>query len=326
MLVKKVLDNGGSIHPLIIPSELTNGTGLCNPSVYIDNGKVLVNIRHVEYNLYHAEFGQKFQSRWGPLTYMHPEDDLTLRTVNYLAELDSNDYSMKWVHRIDTSALDQPPRWEFIGLEDGRLFRWNDKLYICGVRRDTTPNGQGRMEFSELEVGEGYVKEVSRHRIEPPNDPNSYCEKNWMPVIDQPFTFVKWSNPTEVVKVNLESLSSEVLYASTNKFNLPRDLRGSSHVISVGEYYVAITHEVDFWYNENKAKDSQYYHRFIVWDKEWNFIRYTKPFKFMDGYVEFCTGLALHGDNFLITFGFQDNAAYMLKAPVDVLIDFIKNE
>ena len=325
MLVKKVLDSGGSIHPLIIPSELTNGTGLCNPSVYIDNGKVLVNIRHVEYNLYHSEFTQKFPSRWGPLTYMHPEDYLTLRTVNYLAELDEN-YDIKWFHRVDTSLLDQSPRWEFIGLEDGRLFRWDDKLYLCGVRRDTTPNGQGRMEFSELDVTEDYVKEVKRFRIEPPNNPDSYCEKNWMPVIDQPFTFVKWSNPTEVVTVDLENLSSKSIVMSDKYFKIPRDLRGSSHVVTLENYHIAITHEVDLWHNEVGSKDSQYYHRFIVWDKDWNLVRFTEPFKFMDGYVEFCTGLALHGNDFLITFGFQDNAAYILRAPANMLIEFIKNE
>ena len=30
---KSVLNDGGDIHPLIIPSSLTNGTGLMNPSI-----------------------------------------------------------------------------------------------------------------------------------------------------------------------------------------------------------------------------------------------------------------------------------------------------
>ena len=38
---KIALDNGGSIHPLIIPASITNGTGLMNPSVYNDNGKII---------------------------------------------------------------------------------------------------------------------------------------------------------------------------------------------------------------------------------------------------------------------------------------------
>ena len=68
---KIALDNGGSIHPLIIPSNLTNGTGLMNPAVYNDNGKIIVNLRHVNYTFYHSE-KKTFQHQWGPLTYEHP--------------------------------------------------------------------------------------------------------------------------------------------------------------------------------------------------------------------------------------------------------------
>ena len=50
-LVKSVIDNGGSIHPLIISAELTNGTGLMNPSIFNDSGKLICNLRHVNYTL-----------------------------------------------------------------------------------------------------------------------------------------------------------------------------------------------------------------------------------------------------------------------------------
>lgn len=323
MLVKIVLDAGGSIAPLIIPSELTGGTGLCNPSVLVDKGKILVNIRHVQYSLYHSEFDSKFVSRWGPLTYMHPEDDLTLRTVNYLAEL-TPDLQMKWLRRIDTSELDIPPVWTFIGLEDGRLVKWDDKYYLIGVRRDTKDNGEGRMEYSELEITETGVKEVSRTRIEPPTP--SYCEKNWMPILNQPHHFVKWSNPTEVVKVDLTTATSEIVFQGDMKLKLPRDLRGSSQIIYANGYYIAITHETDFWYNEYNCKNAKYYHRFLVWDKDWKLTTITKPFKFMDGWIEFCTGMEILGNDLLITFGFQDNAAYILKAPIKTIVDFINNE
>ncbi len=44
-LAKLVVDNGGTISPLIIPGELTDGTGLCNVSVFIDdNDDIITNI------------------------------------------------------------------------------------------------------------------------------------------------------------------------------------------------------------------------------------------------------------------------------------------
>ena len=171
--VKLALDNGGSLHPLIIPSELTNGTGIMNPSIYIEDGKVMVLIRHVNYTFYHSE-AKLFQHQWGPLTYVHPEHDMHLRTENYYCELDEN-YNIARYNKIDTSEFDNyEPKWEFVGLEDARIFKWEDKLYTSGVRRDLDTIGTGRMELCEITVSPDTVKEVSRFRIPPPNDPVSY--------------------------------------------------------------------------------------------------------------------------------------------------------
>jgi len=320
--VKRVVAAGGEIKPLLVPAEHTDGTGLCNPSVYIDGDRILVNLRHVQYNLYHSEGKQEFHSRWGPLVYMHPENDMKLRTINYLCELDENLDILKG-SRVNTSVLDVTPVWDFIGLEDARVVRWDDKLFLIGVRRDTKDNGEGRMEFSEVvEVIDG-VEEVKRTRIEPPNDPNSYCEKNWMPVIDQPYHFVKWTSPTEIVKVDLETKSSKTVKIGNIQAQVPRDLRGGSQVIPWKDGYIAITHEVDLWFNEVGNKDSQYYHRFVVWDKDWNLIKVSREFKFMTARIEFTCGLAEYKGDILITFGFQDNAAYILKTSKQVIEEFI---
>lgn len=206
---KTALNNGGSIHSLIIPNELTNGTGIMNPSIFIDNGNILVNIRHVNYTFYHSE-KKLFQHQWGPLTYVHPENDMHLRTTNFYCELDAN-FNIAKCTPIDTSRFDVEPLWEFVGLEDARIFRWNEKLYVSGVRRDLDTIGTGRMELCEIVPQGDKIVEVSRSRIPPPNNPNSYCEKNWMPILDKPYHYVKWSNPTEVVKVNPDNQTSETV-------------------------------------------------------------------------------------------------------------------
>lgn len=321
-LAKLALDNGGSIHPLIISPEHNNGLGLMNPSILIDDGKILVNLRAVNYTFYHSE-EKLFQHQWGPLTYVHPEDDMHLRTVNYYLELDEN-FVITRVNKIDTSKFDTyKPLWEFVGLEDGRLIRWNGKLYLTGVRRDTTTNGQGRMELSELEVGDDSVTEISRYRIPTPIDPNSYCEKNWMPITNLPYHFVKWTNPTEVVTVDSENDVCTQIVTKTDHIPVNRGIRGGSQIIPWGENYIAVTHEVDLFTSEVDRKDAIYRHRFIVWDKDWNIIEYSKDFAFLDGHVEFSVGMAEYGEDFLITFGFQDNAAYILRIPQKVVEDFI---
>ena len=321
--VKLALDNGGYIKPLIIPSDLTGGTGLMNPSMFIDeDGVIKVNLRHVNYTFYHSE-AKLFQHQWGPLTYIHPEHDMHLRTWNWYLELDG-DLNITRYNKVDTTKFDTyEPQWDFVGLEDARIFRWGGKLYLSGVRRDTTKIGQGRMELSEIIVDKDSVIEISRVRIEPPKD--SYCEKNWMPVMDMPFHYVKWSNPTEVVKADPINGTCETVFL-TERVPIMADFRGGSQVIKFRGFYLAVVHEVNLFKSEVGRKDGLYRHRFLMWDDNFNLVKYSPIFAFMDAHVEFATGMVEQGDSMLISFGFQDNAAYVLRIKSDILEKFIKGE
>jgi predicted GH43/DUF377 family glycosyl hydrolase len=313
---KMVIGSNGSITNLLVPSSKTGGLAQTNPSIFFDGNNLLINIRYVEYALYHSEFGQKYQNQWGVLTYLHPEDDLNLRTKNAFSyNLENQQYDF-----IDTSKHDVEPLWEFVGLEDARIVIWDNRTFLCGVRRDTTTNGVGRMELSEIIDG----KEINRYRIEPPSG-YTYCEKNWMPVVDLPFHFVKWTNPTEVIKVNLETLSSETVILKEQPIlkGLNRDLRGGSQVISYKDHYLAITHEVNLWNNQKSNKDGQYYHRFILWDKQWNVVKVSEDFKFLGANIEFCCGLTQKEDELLMTFGFHDSSSFLLKAKTDFIDSFL---
>jgi len=225
---------------------------------------------------------------------------------------------------MDTSFLDETPLWEFVGLEDGRLVDWDGKMFLAGVRRDTTTNGQGRMELSELVVKNNKVIEKSRMRIPAPGSDTSYCEKNWMPVLDRPYTFVKWTNPTEVVEFNPKDKTCNTIFLSEQKpFKTP-DLRGGSQVILFEDYYLAIVHEVCLYKSEAGRKNADYKHRFVVWNKEFDLIEVSEAFKFMGAKIEFCCGMAEYQEKLLITFGFQDNAAYLLSMPKQILGRFLK--
>lgn len=321
-LAQVALKNNGSIHPLIIPSSFTNGTGLMNPSILYWNKKLIVNLRHVNYTFYHSE-AKLFQHQFGPLTYIHPENDLHLRTENYFCQLD-NQFNISRFNRIDTSLFDTyEPMWDFVGLEDARLICWNNKLYITGVRRDTTTNGQGRMELSEIVVGSDTVREVSRFRIPAPKDPDSYCEKNWMPFLDLPYHFIKWTNPTEVVKVDPEKQTCETVFVGAYK-NAPNDFRGGSQIIQYKDKYLAIIHEVDLFNSEVGRKDAIYKHRFVLWDKNFNLINFSDAFSIMGGHVEFAVGMIEHNGQMLLTFGFQDNAAYLLKFSPEIINLYVR--
>jgi hypothetical protein len=175
------------------------------------------------------------------------------------------------------------------------------------------------MELSEL-TEDGV--EISRFRIPAPGDDNSYCEKNWMPVVDMPYNFVKWSNNNEVFKFDPVNRTCEQVYVGPS-YQRPHDYRGGSHVIPIGEYRVCLTHTTHLYKSEQGKKNAIYRHCFIVWDKDWNIIKYGDPFSFMDSKIEFCAGMTEYNGDILITFGVQDNAAYVLKAPMKFIVDYI---
>ena len=332
-LVHYALKRGGSIHPITLPKELTGETGIMNPSIFIHDGKILMNVRHVNYTLYHSE-GKKFPHTWGPLQYLHPENDITLTTHNIMTELDA-DLNVLNAGRIKMNLDTGEPTWNFIGLEDGRLFSWDDRLFLCGVRRDCyDSDGTGRMEMAEIEFIDGEWQEISRNPIPAPGDDGTFCEKNWMPIIDKPWHFVKWCNPVEVVKYDPENrTTTTVVHDSEKTYKLPRDLRGGTQVYPIGDNRMTITHEVDLSRDTFGRKDGHYNHRIIVWDEEWNMVHNTQDFHFLgtqidpttgnEYNIEFATGMAFLDGNVLIAFGYQDNGTFILKMPEQLFFDFV---
>jgi hypothetical protein len=319
--VKLALDNGGSIKPLLINSKDLLGPSLTNPSVLVVDDKILVNIRNVNYTLYHSELS-KFEHLWGPLSYIHPENDMHLRTTNYIAELDENLDTIYYT-KIDTSKFDTyPPQWDFVGLEDCRLINWEDKIYVCGVRRDLDTIGTGRMELSELEFDAAAVKEVLRYRIPGPPPDDEYCMKNCTPIEDMPFHLMKWTNPTALMKFNIDGSQTEV-FEVNSRVPMPKDMRGGSQVIKYNGGYLTLIHETDLYNSEQGRKDATYRHRFVCWDGNFKNQRFSKVFSFLNMKIEFCCGLAEYKDSFLITFGASDNAAYILKISKSFVEDFI---
>ena len=309
--------------PIMIPQSLTLGTGLMNPSVFIDDdGDILVNLRHVNYVLYHAEGRQRFPSLWGPLAYLHPENDMALRTINYLCRLDENLSLTDWT-QVEMLEL-HTPIWEFTGLEDARLVKWDGDYYLIGVRRDTTPNGQGRMEYSRIEIDKKAwtATETNRVRIPDPKDENAYCNKNWVPILDLPYHMVKWTNPTEIVWADPNEPVCNTVSITDTYFPMS-DQRGSSHVLHWKNYYISITHEVNLYKNYLNQKDAVYRHRLFVWDENFTMLGASEPFSFLDAQIEFCAGAAIYKGDLLISFGFVDNSAYILKMTEDLVDEMI---
>ena len=87
-----------------------------------------------------------------------------------------------------------------------------------------------------------------------------------MPVLEDHIIVMKWSNPTEVVKVNPEDGTSKTVFLEDTA-RVGSNTRGGSQIIPWRDYYIAVTHDVDLFKSETGRKDAVYTHRFLFWDK-----------------------------------------------------------
>lgn len=328
-LVELSLNNGGSLKKIEPPEEVKS-MGLFNPSIFVDDieDKIYLSFRSSTYTLYYSQ-NKQYTLNGEYLEYIKPENDEFIRTKNYICEL-SRDYNVKSCALVDTSSLDTEPQWKYSGLEDPRLVKWDEKFYLIGVRRDDNPTGQGRIELSEIQISNEEtftVTEISRTKIPAPNEDSSYCEKNWMPILNQPHHYIKWTSPTELVSFQpgLDFTEQKILKHQNEK--LPQHFRGGSQVLKwnnrVTKVYLSIVHEVTHEDIDGKFTMS-YKQRFVEWDKDWNITRISKPFSMLGGGIEFVSGMAIYGNDVLISFGFQDCLGFILKVSKDFINDFLE--
>jgi hypothetical protein len=205
------------------------------------------------------------------------------------------------------------------GLEDGRLFEWNGKQYVLysGLRKIEC-NFENTMILTCLEnnnLVEGVLLK-SPHRFQ--------REKNWMPWICGGALFLVYSTfPMEIYKLTGKGLT--LVYEEGRKYP-GAIMSGSSQVIPYGKDYLMVTHQrnrapiigriIQKYITrdpEYQLKKIRFSHNLIRMDKEFRIKSISSPFCFEREGIEFCSGIAMHGENILFSYGLLDRHARMIE-------------
>lgn len=218
---------------------------------------------------------------------------------------------------INWNQVTEEPRKQlcpWIGLEDCRISRWNGKTYLSGCRRDWNTGRIGRIELQELNKN---FHEVRSMRFNGPNNDNSSCEKNHMPIDNDPFTFVVCTYPTIVCKQTLDTPYPKAIKGNTRLCSCAcvGTIKGSSQVIPYNDKYIAIVHT---YFGESGCFDYQHY--VAVWDKDFKLIHQSEPFRFEGAPIEFCCGMAIKEEYAYITYSIMDGDASVVRISVDDLL------
>ena len=186
------------------------------------------------------------------------------------------------------------------GLEDIRLYEHNDEIHFIATSINYSGLGRNRMITGIYDIEMGLL--LSAQVLTPP-DPNSWCEKNWIPLTAQDNNdsnaqqfIYKW-NPIEIGSIQkTENTSNPQLNIHTTfEHRTPffSNIRGSTALIECLEGLIGVVH---FSYEDSPRT---YFHALVLLDKSTHKpLKYSEFFYFNEMSIEFCIGFTMRNEKY----------------------------
>ncbi|WP_296865336.1 hypothetical protein [uncultured Methanobrevibacter sp.] len=269
-----------------------------NPSIYIKNDFIYINYRCINYISYisHNEKYKKNINGW-------IAQNGNVISENYVSCIKNDKVLSKSYKKVNIPETDVFSYYK--GLEDGILINWDDIFYLCGTRCDII-NEKGIFCIYELDRNFNVVRELILN-----DDRFNNIEKHWSPIEGMPFTFIRWCNPTEIIKIDKNT--GDVISVDTKNKYTDEDFRGNCQTVKYKDGYLSIVHNVSRKINSNLHTIPIYNHYFIKYDNDFNIVSISKPFSFETNDIEFCCGLQIDDENIYVSYSVYDTNPVVIK-------------
>jgi mannosyltransferase OCH1-like enzyme len=206
----------------------------------------------------------------------------------------------------------------FDGIEDVRLFNFNNNIYYIGSiydnKRKVTSISCNIYDLDKTEIKKNII------------NPNFYdinninrTEKNWALFNYNNDLAVIYSwYPLLICKIDF---NDNLLKIIDIKYNIPPDFKEAKG--STPGYI--FNNEIWFVLHKsqrnviNKIDYMNYQHFFVVFDLNMNLIRYSELFKFNNASVEFCMGLIIKNDKVILSYSIMDTATKISTYSLDYI-------
>lgn len=281
-----------------------------NPSMAIHQGKLLLNVRLVNYNIR------------PPLCYEFPfeQDAGRVLTRNVLGSIDPD--TLQWSSETateidDYSAATYATGVERIqGCEDMRLVSFRGRLWCTFTSCEAVP-GQVRIVLGRFD------EQLSRleRMLVLHGEGIGTVEKNWLPyVVDDELRVLYSTDPLRVYRVDVETGLCTLLVRTPCELRFGF-ARGSSSPVWLREResWLYVTHEV-----VPRDGGRVYLHRFVEVDNNMKMKARTHAFYFEDRQVEFVCGAVRNNNDLLISYGVWDRKARIVRVPLHKVFDALK--
>lgn len=267
--------------------------------------------------------------------YLFHNGNRLIENKNILSEIDYNSLEPIFYKEIN-ECINLPFKEGSLskGLEDIRLYEVNGVVKYIATTIGYSPVGKSRMIIGKYDIENAEINEGEI--IEPPNA-DSWCEKNWIPIIrknkiilpdgnlisnDEEIFIYKWF-PLEIGKIvnniheNNEIVKKlEIINSHSVPTTIFSKIRGSTIFHETEKGLIGVVH-----YSEEHSP-RHYYHMLVLLDKETlEILNYTETFYFEKLGIEFCIGFMskqIEGiDSYIFWISRHDRDPITLSVKVD---------
>jgi len=225
-----------------------------------------------------------------------------VKTQNYFCFMNSFYPSMFYqVTEIPFKmGVQNNPDSSFQGIEDIRLYRYNNSVKFIATTVGYSPSGKNRMVRGSYHYKTYEICDVEI--IEPPTD--TMREKNWIPLVvnEKEYFIYSWT-PFQIGQIVecQEKKKLEIVIQKEFTFWNGQQIRGSSNFIWTPLGYVGVVH-----YSIDGTLPKQYYHSLIWLNADLLPTHFSNTFCFFKVGIEFCTSIFVEDKEIIFWISQQD--------------------
>lgn len=208
------------------------------------------------------------------------------------------------------------------GLEDIRLYNnVQGDIGFIATSVNYSHTGRNRMVRGIYDINSGELKDGC---VLIPPDPNSWCEKNWSPLVKdgKEYFIYKWF-PFEIGVLQKTDEGREQLIIETSWTHTTpmfSSIRGSTPFLETDDGFLSLVH---FSYEGHPRR---YFHLLVLLDKYTLLpLKYSDSFVFREVSIEFCIGFSVESERYrfwISNFDRDPEVIYVNKNDIPLLFEF----
>lgn len=244
----------------------------------------------------------------------------TAKTRNFLVRYDRDFNLLSQKEIIEKLPCE---RWKVSnveGLEDCRMFEYNNAIWFACTTLDTNPTGQPQISLCKLADNSGSL--VYAEKLIPLLGPDPFrCEKNWLPFIkDKEIHLIYSYDPLVIYIPKLDEENGKLTNQVILRFENPKHdfsrFSGSAAPVKFEDGYLLLVHETIY-----DDMQRNYMHRFVYMDQDFGIKKVSKPFTFLHKGIEYSCGFTIDhsGTKLVIALGIEDREAYLCTVHLDTV-------